>query len=274
MAYRLLLPCISGMTAARIERALRTVECMRLGRERSRWWVRDLAGEPDDAGDTRVIVALHGRYDVDREDFDSYFYTPPGVQAWIEVRVRGKRATRQSRMHARLTALLLCERLRVPALETRNGVYCRTPEAFAAWCSREPHPDTVLLDTHEHLTEAPSEFPTIAKPVSPLLPSAREGTTYVAPLPPEGWFAGLVHRLTHAKPHIIPLPAGVAPKVVAALVREVAGTFKTYNVAHDAKHNRLIIYGQDTPAAQEAVNYFRRRAHPARLHAKTRTARG
>lgn len=263
MSYRLLLPCFEVMNDARVERALHDLDAVRVRRGQSRWWVRDLAGEPEHNGDSRLVVHLHMRTEVVQESFDSYFYAPPGVQFWIEVRVRGATADREARLHARLVALTLAERLRLPALETRNGVYCRSPEALAAWCSREPHPETVLLAREEHMTAAPPHRLGVMRSPPPSAAGAvRES---VPPPPPESALARWWHRVTKAKPYYISLPTNVASHVVLALVAEVGDTFHSHNVVHDAKHQRLVIYGKDSRATRDAVNYFRRRAHPERL---------
>ncbi len=261
MPYRVLLPSYELLTDAHVKRALRDLDIQRMGRTRSRWWVRDLAGEPEHNAGSVLIVQLHRRSEVTEEPFDDYFYIPPGLQFWLEVRVKGAVATREARLHARLVALTLAERLRLPAIETRNGVFCRTPEAFAAWCAREAHPDTVLLAKEQHITSAPPPRLGVTRQAR----SATATAQHAAPLPPEGRLARLWHRFTHSLPHVIALPAHADATVVEALVAEVANTFHGHNVIHDAPHHRLIIFGKDTRATRDALNYFRRRAHPERL---------
>ena len=263
MAYRVLLPSVRPITADRLEDALHDLDVVRVSRSQLRWLVRDLASGLDHDAGARLLVEIKGRSEVQQEPFDRYFFTPHGVQCWVEVRVSRGPVDRQARLHARLIALGLSERLRLLAVETRNGVYCRTPEAYAAWCSREVHPDTALLAERDHVTVAPPSRLGVRRPPAP--EQVADAGPQAMPLPTDGGLAGWWHRVTHAKPYMIPLPARVESHVVQALVQEIIGTFQRHNVVHDVEGHRLIVYAKDTRGARDTVNYFRRRAHPERL---------
>lgn len=272
MSYRILLPCPGQLRDTSVQQALDTLDIRRLRDFPPRWQVSDLAGEPEHNGDSRIIVSLCGRDAVTQEPgADTFFFMPPRVQCWVAVGVKGGQADRAPRLHARLVALQLAERLNLAVLETRNGVYCRTPEAFAAWCARESHPETVLLAKQAHVTTAPRRRTHATR-----RPGA--GTRHVAsaadgtcrqhlPLPREAWTLRLWHRLTGAKPYVISIPKAANPSLVHALVAEVEGTFHRHNVVYEQESDRLVIYGKDTRGARDLVRYFRRRAHPERLRA-------
>lgn len=270
MAYRLLLPSTQPVSPARVEQALSGLDRVRTSRTEDRWRVRDLAGEPEHNGDSQLIIEIKTRSAVTREPYESFFFVPHGVQEWVEVLVPRAPINRQTRLHARLVALTLSERLRLPAIETRNGVYCKTPEAFAAWCSREQHPDTVLLAERDHVTVAPTlRIGVRRSQVATGVRAVAGVAERTAPLPQEGRLRAWWHRVTGARPYVIPLPARVEPRVIDALVVEIAATFQSHNVQHDPRNHRLIVYTKDTRGARDAVSYFRRRAHPERLRRTT-----
>ena len=263
MSYRLLLPCVHKIADTEITKALEQLDARRCTADYPRWRMRNLVREAAEPVDTRLRVSLRAASDVQQKASDRYFFEPAKVRAWIEVRVKGAGVDRPGRLRARLVALTLSEHLALPVLETRNGVYCHTPEAFAAWCAREAHPDTVLMGRCDHITDAPPPRSTV-RDRSDIVAYAAAN---LAPLPSRSLLKRAWCAVMGIRPHIVPVPAGAHPLVLDKFVDEVERTFRSQNVFYDPEHQRLVIYGKDTRQTRQMVSYFRKRARPQPLRA-------
>lgn len=258
MAYRLLLPCFDASPETKLDAVMTELNARQTGDCPVRWRIEDLPGEYAQAERAQLCVSLLGVSRVDQEAGDNYFHIPRGTDSWIEVRISGGGVNRQLRLHARLIALKIAERLALPVVETRNGVYCRTPAAFGAWCAREPHAQTIRLAQIEHVTEPPHWSP------EPLCPPAGAAIARkaLARLPRRGLFTRARHRLGRRRAYVVSLPAFEDSAVVSALVAEVFRTFGRGYVVHEPEHHRLVIYGKQNHSTQQMIGYFRIRAHP------------
>jgi len=270
MPYRLLLPAKTELRVRNIERVLKRFDCKRITLSPPpRWRVCDLAGEPEYNGASPLRVCLLDDGAVSFEEgCDRHFHRPRSIVQWIEVRVQSDEVTRPDRLHARLIALALSESLRLPVLETRNGIVAATPESFAAWCAREPDADVIKLGAQQHVTSAPVQrsigvrrgMPAHAPAVASMRSAAA-----IAPLPAVSVCTRLWRRLFGLRTYIVALPVGTSRVIGEGLAKEIANTFHTRNVSYEYRHSRIIVVARANEGVAEAIGYFRRRAHPARI---------
>lgn len=274
MSYRLLMPSREPLFPRQIEAALGEFDVFRTSDMTPTWSITDMSTESGDGRSGRLSLSLLRDDALVREADERYFLRPDGANVWLEVRTVGAAEDRASRLSARLCAMTLAAQLELPVLETRNGVYCKTPEAFTAWCSRQTHPDTMLMGSTEHRTTLPSRRMTVARP-EPVVATRPEpvASRANAPLPHVPWYTDLWRRWLHLRTYIVSVPPGVERKVLEALVQEITATFGDRNVYLDAPHDRLLIVGKDSPGTSEVIAYYRRRAHPERLRIAAATAR-
>lgn len=262
MSYRILLACLDVMPTLRVGAVAQELCLDRVDSQPPRWRTRS----EGDACEARLQVVLYGADDVRRTDDDAYFHTPRNLYAWVEVAVLARNPGREERLAARLLAMQLAAQLDLSVLETRNGVYCRTADAFAAWCARRSHRDTMQLGQKEHVTPAPEPQPPVAcdaaaPPVfaTPARVEKPFASAPVLPMPRRGWFTHLRWRFTHARPYVIALPRGLNPQVRDSLVSEMRATFHRRNVTYEPDNHRLLVYGRDTSAVHDVVGRARRR---------------
>lgn len=266
MAYRLLLPSSETLFPKQIEEALGEFDVFRTSGLTPTWSITDLAVDEGDGAAHRLSLRLLRDDVMDRESGERFFLRPDNVHVWLELRTIGAADDRGSRLAARLCAVTIATRLGLAVLETRNGVFCRTPEAFTAWCSRTTHPETILIGKDEHRTTLPSRSPGLVRPsvrrdtaVAPMASRAN------APLPRATVFQQIWRRIRGLRTYVVTVPASADQAVLAALVVEITATFGNRNVLYDESHDRLLIVGKDSPGTAEVVTYYRRRAHPERL---------
>ena len=229
------------------------------------WSICDLAIEVSDSRAHRLTLRLLRDDVVEREEGERYFMRPEQVRVWLELRAPGAADDREARLATRLSAISMATKLGLPVLETRNGVFCKTPDAFAAWCSRSKHPDTVLLGETEHVT-APKR-PNVVTPAERKR-LALKGTPVPAkhvPLPQVGKWVALWRKWRKMRTYIVTIPAEAKPHIIHALVEEITSTFGDSNVIHEPHNQRLLIVGKDSVGTVEVVSYYRRRAHPERM---------
>jgi len=262
MAYRLLLPSSEPLFPKQIEEALDQFDVFRTGDTTPTWSISDLAVEASDRQSCRMKLQLLRDDAVEQAEDEKHFIRPDGVKIWVVLQTISAADDRTSRLSSRLCALTISTRLGLPVLETRNGVFCQSPEAFTAWCSREPHPQTVLLGSTDHVTLPKKRTRGVVR-------TADTGGAAVplkhAALPTIGKWERLLRKILKQRTYIVAVPTECDPAVLRALVEEIEGTFGERNVLHDADNHRLLVVGKDSPGTAEVVGYYRRRAHPERL---------
>lgn len=278
MAYRLLLPSSDIIYPRQVEEALSQFDVYRTHDVTPTWSVCDLAVEASDAQAHRLTIRLLRDDAVAQEEDEPHFMRPEGSSVWLELRTPGAADDRSARLALRLCAITVATHLSLPVLETRNGVFCQTPDAFAAWCSRSPHPDTVLLGESEHVTlpkkprvagrplpAAPQDNPDLSGKWGKWEAPARNTTIRHAPLPKVGVFGRAWRKWLNLRTYVVSIPPGANPRIVYALTEEITSTFGDRNVMHDEANSRLLIVAKNTSGTAEIVGYYRRRAHPERL---------
>ncbi len=264
MAYRLLLPSSEVIYPKQVEEALDQFDVFRTGDLAPTWSICDLAVEVSDAQAHRLTLRLLRDDVVERQEEERHFMRPQGARVWLELRCPGASDNRNSRLAARLCAMSIATRMGLPVLETRNGVFCRSAEAFTAWCSRTSHPDTILLGEKEHVTMPKNVRPGVRRPKGG--PLAKVATAVQsAPLPEVGVATRLWRKWRNLRTYIVTIPTTASSVVVRALTKEITSTFGDSNVIYQEDNNRLLVVAKDSPGTGEVISYYRRRAHPERL---------
>lgn len=272
MSYRILLPAFEPLAAATLAEMLADFQAECLGVERPQWRIGALMWKPDRPLDFPLLVTLYSADQVCAKPYDSYFHAPRNVKCWVELRVTGEDVSQTERLQTRLMAVALALRLDLPVLETRRGVYCRTPAAFVAWCSGEEHRHQIPLSRKADTSEpAPERCSLVGKSVHPAtspvgsaeavgLPRA---STYVEP-PEERWITRLWNTLTGRQHYVIPLPIDSEEAVAQKLLAEVRATFPQTRVVYEHQYHRLVIHAKDTAETRDKVHELQRQTGPPR----------